>query len=300
MKLMQVFLKLFYERLKGNNMKTIIFLSLFFSSTAMALFGKSELKLYGQKYSELKGAIKAGQTQKVKEVLENYEIKNWKHFSDLVDVATFKHDPKSPSFYQIVRKKRYCHDQIFKLLIKSGAKIEVRNLKGLLVNNCHNSLSLIISKVTARKWKTVGQSYQVRLDFSEDYQKQVGQTLNPILTSLKNKCKNKKKTACEALSAFKKQLVEYDKQYRHHNFLKTPKGRQWAQKEDICEKYAKAQRYRKLINEERAKGKISGYVNASNLKRWGDLVYKYEKRSSQKKQEYKTRFKQPFNVKSCN
>ena len=113
------------------------------------------------------------------------------------------------------------------------------------------------------------------------------ETLKIVDSRLVKECRVNNADAC----AVKKQLAqyvedsfqEYDNDLRRETYLKSPQ----ALLDQACDSFAEMKDYKAKINEENAKGRVSGYVNVVKLKEWGDRVYMLRKSGDNASAEYK-------------
>lgn len=201
-------------------------------------------------------------------------------------------------FYQSDRNGM-CEPQHLKLLIERKIKIDKRHIAGLVRSSCKKGVELLLPKIDQKGLNKVSKIYYVPSNFTEKYQKKLMTVLQPIVLKQKEQCKKNDKLACDTLENFKTAITSYDKRYRQYNHSKTPEGKEQIHANEICDLKNSKAKYQSLISEERAKGQISGYVNAVKLKQWGDKVYKLGKEMNKTAKTYKANYKAEFNYKRC-
>jgi len=281
----------------------VAILTFILTYNSLAFFGKKEMKQTSQAEYDMDKAIPRNDISKGKNILRKYDVKNPNLFAKFFDHATIKKanlkSVNSNSFYRYKRTKAYCRPEIVQMLIQAGGKPSHHHIKGILANSCQKSLEAVLNAISPKVWLITLRNYEVHLDFSEQFQTRLGKTLQPLIKNLSAGCKSTQKASCEAKDALASKLKDYEKQYRHNKFLKTNKGKRWKDEQQICDHYRKSQYYKSLASEEKERGKVSGFVNATQMKKWGDYAYRYKKNFNKSKNSYEDKFNLKFKPSSC-
>jgi hypothetical protein len=111
--------------------------------------------------------------------------------------------------------------------------------------------------------------------------------------SLKKDCSNKVSKSCDTQAKFKSAANYAAKIEDNRIFNNSADGIL----ESACESYLAMQKKYAYIAEEKEKGRISGYVNVSYLKEWGDQAYHYKKEFNEYNEQYKAKTKKNINPK---
>lgn len=166
----------------------------------------------------------------------------------------------------------------------SNADIRVGHLTGAINNLCVESVELLLGEMTSEDIALAAKSFNL-LKFEDVKNNQkYADSLVKITMALaeknKGKCSNGNSN-CEGLEHIKKELAGFENREKEEAaqkaFYKTSEGQKELEKQEFCWQKSEYERYMQLIKEENEKGQISGFVNASHLKEWGDKAYQVKK-----------------------
>ncbi|MCT4642490.1 MAG: hypothetical protein N4A33_09370 [Bacteriovoracaceae bacterium] len=264
---------------------------------------KKPLKTYEHDYLNAIEKIQTNDFNEFKNIMKKYLLTDQKVLTGLLKASTSKVNYKTNYYvtkdvnFQQVRTEQFCRPKFLDYLLKKDAKLQADHIKGIFANLCTKSFSLIKRKVTPLMLKESTKNYTLHAVSSFTTKDSILRFLKPIMQITKQSPNNKdliavKNNLIKAASSLEKELKSIE-------YYKTPAGIEQKEANSICYEKGWEQKYKKYIVEEKRRGKLSGFVNAIKLKKWGDYLYQHRVKLKQKMDRYQFKYKERFNIKRC-
>lgn len=141
------------------------------------------------------------------------------------------------------------------------------------------------------------------LNTADDAPERFKKTTQALLDFHKEKCPEKGtyvgKEPCRIVKHIQARIKNMAIAERNDIAMKNPVQREQIMAGRICGPLLKYRDLKGAIDEERERGKISGFVDAGKLKKWGDWAFGAKKEADRAIASYKSEFEKDFDEKRC-
>lgn len=238
----------------------------------------------------------------------------------LLGLATSVSNIEAHTSRQELIKEPYCRTQFVKYLINKGVapsntieqkfksspikmKLKEGHLAGAINSFCPGSIELLSKNMHPDQVAQSSMVFNMRKYETDKYILQKVENIGLTFKTLKkinDQFCTKTRNNCEASLHLKNEMKGTRQRSERDTFLASKAGKAHTLKNKICSELRSVQLNKQKIAEERDKGKVSGFVNASKLKKWGDAAFAATQSVKHKSKLFRSLAQQNFDLKMCN